>query len=364
MQVDVVGWVLLADGEGGEGMKKHDVAISVAEEDKEVAYAIAAQLKKLKVRYYYYDEHKDNWGKYLINLTMDAYGRHTKYVLMITSRAFVQKYWSGIERQVALSRLPQGDILQLRLDDTQVDGLSAHMIYEDWKDNPEEIARLLKEKIGRKKWLVWARLMKICTSLLVLLMAVMSWYWAYMWYYHRHFAQTYVLVAGARPFFISNVEVTVAAYREYCMLTHKVFPEQPIHSVDSMPVRNVTWEEAKAYCAYVKGRLPSELEWETAAQGGESTVYSGGTSAVNVAVYHKVKPAFVGRKKANALGIYDMSGNVAEWCEDWADSAKTMKVVKGGGYDSEVEELAVKSRREERPEARLRDVGFRVVKDQ
>lgn len=364
MQVDAIGDVLLAVGEGGSDMRKHDVAISVAEENKDVADLIAAELKKQKVRYYYYLEEKDNWGKYLINLTMDAYGKRTKYVLMITSRYFVEKFWSGIERQVALAQLPQGDILQLRLDDTQVDGLSKHMIYEDWKNNPEEIAKLLKEKVGRKRRVKRGRLFKIFTLLGVLGMTVLLWYWIYAWWCHRFMLkQEYVPIQGL-PICISNIEVTVAAYREYCMLTHKVFPEQPYHSVDSMPVRNVTWEEAKAYCAFVKGRLPSELEWEAAALAGQSTVYSGGTSAAEVAVCHRVKPAFVGHRRGNAWGIYDMSGNVAEWCADWADSARTKKLVKGGGYDSEVAELEVSSKRAELPDARLRDVGFRVVKDQ
>ncbi|WP_343675131.1 SUMF1/EgtB/PvdO family nonheme iron enzyme [Chitinophaga sp.] len=346
-------------------MRKHDIAISVAEEDTDVADLIAAELKNLNVRYYYYKEEKDNLGKHLINLTMDAYGKRTKYVLLITSRFFVNKYWSGIELQMALAQLPQGSVWQLRLDNTEVNGLPKHKVYLEWKDNPGEIAKVVKEKLTRRKRMVWERLLRICTMLGILGITVFLWYWIYntccRW---RILKQEYVSVlATERPFKISNVEVTVAAYREYCMVTHKVFPEQPFQSVDSMPVRNVTWEEAKAYCEFVKGRLPSELEWTAAALAGKNTVYSGGTSAAAVAVYHKVKPANVGHKKPNALGIYDMSGNVAEWCEDWADSAHTLKVVKGGGYDSAVGELVVSNRRAERPEVRLRDVGFRVVKD-
>lgn len=346
-------------------MRKYDVAISVAEEDTYVADAIAVPLKKLKVRYFYYKEGRDNWGRHLQELTRDVYGKQARYVLLITSRNCVIKFWSGMEQQIALTQLRKGNVLQLRLDDTQIDGLSKHIIYQDWKENPEEIAQLLKEKVMRMKRVARGRLLRIFTFLMVMTVTVALWYGVY-WYlkYREILKQEYVFVpGGVRSFFISNVEVTVAAYREYCMLTHKVFPEQPVNSVDSMPVRNVTWEEAKAYCDYVKGRLPDEMEWETAALGAESTKYSGGTSAVGVAVYHRVKPCFVGHRRANNFGIYDMSGNVAEWCADWADSAKTMKVVKGGGYDSEVGELEVRARRMERPEARLGDVGFRVVRD-
>jgi len=347
-------------------MRKFDVAISVAEDDTAVADLIAEQLERLRVQYYYYKEEKGNWGKHLMDLTMDVYGSQTKYVLLITSERCVNRYWSGVERKIALAKLPVGNVLQLRLDDTEIEGLSEHIVYEDWRSNPEEIARLLKEKVMMRRRVARGRLLRIFSLLGIMTMALVLWYFVDMWWIHKDdLSYSYVKVnVGGKAFFISNVEVTVAAYREYCMLTHKVFPEQPFNSVDSMPVRNVTWEEAKAYCGYVKGRLPNELEWETAAVAGGSTVYSGGTSAAAVAVYRRVKPCFVGHRLANGYGIYDMSGNVAEWCEDWADSARTMKVVKGGGYDSEVGELAVKSRRAERPEARLRDVGFRVVKDQ
>jgi formylglycine-generating enzyme required for sulfatase activity len=83
-------------------------------------------------------------------------------------------------------------------------------------------------------------------------------------------------------------------------------------------------------------------------------------------VYHRVKPAKIGSRRPNAWGIFDMTGNVAEWCNNWADSTNTTKVVKGGGYDSSinpVNELAVSYRRAEKPDERLQDVGFRVVWD-
>lgn len=345
-------------------MKKYDVAISVAVEDTEVSDALAAELKALNVKYYYYKEMLiDSVGQDIIKLTLDTYGKHSRYVLLITSRVFVEKYWSSVETQVAISKLKRGNILQLRLDDTPVDGISRHVVYMDWKENPEEIAKVIYEKVKRRKrrvkWM-WLRIGLYIWGMVI--MGEMC-----MWGIRRmndayNLKEQRIAVDGSH-YEISNVEVTVAAYKEYCMKTNNVFPTQPFSSVDSMPVRNVTWEEAKAYCNYVGGRLPTEAEWRKAAEAGQSTIYSGGTSAAFVAIYHKVKPAFVGRRKANAWGIYDMSGNVAEWCYDWADAAKTKKVVKGGGYDSDVEELAVDARREELPDARLRDVGFRVVWD-
>jgi hypothetical protein len=353
----------LAAGKSGQDMRKYDVAISVAVEDKEIAKSIVAELEKLKVRNYYYEVNKHiSWGEDLIGLTMDAYGKHTRYVLLITSKIFVTKYWSDLEKQIALTKLQRGFILQLRLDDTPMDGISKHVVYEDWKNNPEEIAKLLYQKVRRRKRILQGRWLRISTVFSVLMITALLWGW--LFWGEKPIVKRILIASANDTFYINSVEVTVAAYRAYCMHEHKVFPAQPVNSCDDGPVRNVTWQEARAYCEAKGGRLPEEMEWEYAALAGKNTIYSGGTSAGSVAVYHKVKPAKIGTKKPNAWQIYDMTGNVAEWCNNWADSTNTTKVVKGGGYDSSinpVNELAVSYRRAEKPDERLKDVGFRVV---
>jgi WD40 repeat protein len=128
-------------------------------------------------------------------------------------------------------------------------------------------------------------------------------------------------------------------------------------------------------------RLPTEAEWEYAARGGGRAAaymaWAGGTSADPVAWYagNRGAPGThpVGQKLANALGLYDMSGNEWEWCQDWFSPAPvggsdptgaavgTLKVVRGGSWlwDADRARSAVRGNRE--PGSRNTDGGFRLV---
>ncbi len=127
-------------------------------------------------------------------------------------------------------------------------------------------------------------------------------------------------------------------------------------------------------------RLPTEAEWEYVARGGNKSngyKYSGSNTIGNVAWYYensgdKTHP--VGTEQANELGIYDMSGNVYEWCSDWygrypstsqtnptGPSEGFYRVIRGGSWGDDAESCRVSYRYYNAPSNRSRYLGFRVA---
>ncbi len=150
------------------------------------------------------------------------------------------------------------------------------------------------------------------------------------------------------------------------------------------PVEFVSWHDCKEFITKLNRltgknfRLPTEAEWEYAARGGNKSKgykYSGSNTIGNVAWYdgnrgtHKVKT-----KSPNELGIYDMSGNVWEWCEDWygyysngsqtnptGPSFGSYRVLRGGGWRVNAKLCRVSYRHNYSPGYRYNSSGFRVV---
>ena len=154
-----------------------------------------------------------------------------------------------------------------------------------------------------------------------------------------------------------------------------------------LPVERVSWNDCQEFISKLnsmtgrKFRLPTEAEWEYAARGGKKSrgcQYSGSSNISKVAWYddgnsgRKTHP--VGTKQANELGIYDMTGNVLEWCQDryssYLSSSQTnpigansgaRRVRRGGSWDYAAGYCRSSYRYSDRPDRRNGDLGFRLV---
>lgn len=192
-------------------------------------------------------------------------------------------------------------------------------------------------------------------------------------------------------FYIGQFEITQAQWQ--AVMGTSVYQQQSKAVGSSIygtgndyPMYYVSWEEAKEFCRRLSQqtgktyRLPTEAEWEYAARGGkktQNTKYAGGYSLDYVGWYTNNsggKTHAVGTKNANELGIYDMSGNVWEWCEDWygdyrsydtdnptGASSGSYRVLRGGSWRSNAGNCRVSNRNGSSPGHRDDSDGFRVV---
>ena len=181
-------------------------------------------------------------------------------------------------------------------------------------------------------------------------------------------------------YYIGETEVTQALWKA-------VMGNNPSRfKGDNLPVEKVSWEDCQTFIGKLNGltgksfRLPTEAEWEYAARGGKGsnhTQYSGGSMIDDVAWYdgnsgnktHSVKT-----KRPNELGLYDMSGNVWEWCQDWygnySSNAQTNptgpdsgsgRVNRGGSWGSLERGCRLSLRDIISPGHRFNSLGFRLA---
>ena len=184
------------------------------------------------------------------------------------------------------------------------------------------------------------------------------------------------------PFYMATTEVTVQLWRA-------VMPEREIinpKGYPTVPVSYVSWLDCQEFVRRLDSitglpfRLPTEAEWEYAARGGaksKKSRFAGGNEADSVGWIYPCSGNWkhpVGRKHPNELGLYDMTGNVSEWCRDiygpytlstqpdpcGADTGR-YRIVRGGSYDECIANSHISVRRWHLPETATEYIGFRVA---
>ncbi len=201
-----------------------------------------------------------------------------------------------------------------------------------------------------------------------------------------------------RSFYISRYEITQKQWRVLASQSAVAIPLSQTPSQfrgDGLPVESVSWREAKEFCARLSRlsgrsyRLPTEAEWEYSCRGNQTTPFTFGlTLNSDVANYqaehvygsgmqgiYRLSTVDVGSLgAANAWGLYDVHGNVWEWCEDFfgpypskpqfdprGPTNGTLRVMRGGGWQSIPAKCRSAARVAALGDLRRSDLGFRVV---
>ncbi|MEO0582996.1 MAG: formylglycine-generating enzyme family protein [Bacteroidota bacterium] len=208
---------------------------------------------------------------------------------------------------------------------------------------------------------------------------------------------------------IGKYEVTVEEYLTFCRATDTHWPEWleegSVYHVETgtdsyyknkgyrrtgsekLPIVGVNWNDAVAYTQWLSQqtgknyRLPTEAEWEYAAGGGKSnrTTYAGTKDVYALSKFawygenSNLTPHPVGQKQPSALGLYDMSGNVWEWCQDWyrdypngshtdpqGPTSGGHRVLRGGSWGHDPQGCRVANRGHGSPSGRSSGLSFRL----
>jgi formylglycine-generating enzyme required for sulfatase activity len=190
-----------------------------------------------------------------------------------------------------------------------------------------------------------------------------------------------------QPFLLARFPVTQELYRAVAQATPAAFQG------NQLPVESVSWKEAVHFCNLLSAqagllacyqldtagedfvfdpqangyRLPTEAEWEYACKAGNTGIRYGELD--EIAWYKENSngsPQAVGTKKPNAWGLYDMLGNVWEWCSDIYDEDVygAYRIFRGGGWYDEARGCMATNRRRSHPASfRIDDLGFRIARN-
>lgn len=198
--------------------------------------------------------------------------------------------------------------------------------------------------------------------------------------------------ATVEPFLLGRYEVTFEQYSNFCFSTGRILPNDKGWGMGNRPVINVTWHDAVAFTNWLseksgkRFRLPSEVEWEHAARGGANTPYPWEETATPPhancrncgSEWDGKKTAPVGSFAPNGYGLYDVIGNVYEWCldgvpvraedqfgesilKDNPSDELPMRAQRSGSYLEPLNALTLSHRYKDRPDAVEPEYGFRVL---
>ena len=155
-----------------------------------------------------------------------------------------------------------------------------------------------------------------------------------------------------------------------------LYKKMPNLQNPNAPIVGISWHDAVTYCKWLSEktgenyRLPREAEWEYACRAGTTTKWSFGDDERELDRYtwyiHNSNSSIqeVGKKLPNSWGLYDMYGNVWEWCEDkyWIDDGFMTNILKGGAYNSKPKSTFSTRRNREAPDNGYNNIGFRLLR--
>jgi formylglycine-generating enzyme required for sulfatase activity len=189
-------------------------------------------------------------------------------------------------------------------------------------------------------------------------------------------------VTLSKAYWIGQTEVTVGAYKQYVAAAKIKMPPAPPKrnrgwKIDTLPIVNLSWDEAGQYCTWAGGRLPTEAEWEYASRGSSAQARYGNLDDIAWSRENAESQSHpVGGKKPNEYGLFDTLGNVWEWVNDWYDpnyyqtsptlnptgpATGEQKGLRGGSWIVDSKLLRVSDRYSIQPAARSDFFGFRCV---
>lgn len=367
----------------------HDVFISYSSKNKNAALAVCHILEQNKVKCWMAP--RDIPGGFSYGDLIDDAISRSKVFIVIFSESSSVSQWCQAELNIAFTE--QKHIIPFRIDDAPLKGSNrlilnqAHWIdaYPDYEEKFKELVESVLLALGKNTRIIDAGSLECKPVSMVRIEGGKFMMGATQ-------EQGKDASDNERPahevtlndYYISESPVTVNQYREFCDATGRSMPPEPNWGwIENHPIVNVSWHDADAFAKWKGMRLPTEAEWEFAARGGIHTrhyKYSGGNIIDEVAWYEgntgKSGTMPVMTKKPNEIGLYDMSGNVYEWCQDWCEEYGTgpqsnpqgpeegiIKIGRGGSWHSPSKNLRTSNRDNDPPEFYSHNVGFRVAKD-